>query len=146
MPGIKIKLRAISDSIQSTGVYGKDGEYPVGHALTLPEGVPLIGSGYERHEVISKGTTAAHETATGATSGTDDVSGTAKDAGQVQDADLTATTGYTVAESESAGWWVITDKDGAQVGPKLRKADADAFSALKPDEQDEYAAQHVEAV
>ena len=130
---IRVKLKLPTETATGTGVYGKDGvEYPVGTVLTLPEGQTFEESGLiNKADPLDGDVTEAHEPVTNPAA---------------EPEAPTATTGYSVAESESAGWWVITDKDGAQVGPKLRKADADAFSALKPDEQDEYAAQHVEAV
>jgi hypothetical protein len=139
MPGIKIKLRPISDTINSTGVYGPKGEYPVGTIMTLPESQPLVGSGYERHEVVSKGTTKDHKAATGATSGTDDAG--AQDAGQVADAELTgersddADTGGTssaryVAKETSPGWFAVFEGETEVEGvAKMRKADADEFNA-----------------
>lgn len=148
--GQRVKLRAISDSIPNTGVYGPKGEYPVGTVMTLPDDQPFIGSGYERHELLD-GTekTDAHEAVTNpdnpATSGTDG-GGHAKDAGETQDAvaagvvegaggnpdhstaDLPVKR-YSAAATDSPGWWVITDQDGNEI-KKVRPADGTAFNDL----------------
>jgi len=145
MPGIKIKLRPISDTIDRTGVYGRDGEYPVGHVLTLPEGQPLAGSGYERHEVISKGTTKAHQGVNAATSGSDDGN---KDAGQVADAELEGDdsrddkppTRY-VAKETSPGWYAVFEGDTEVEGvAKMRKAEADEFNGADDETRAKYVA------
>lgn len=148
MPGIKIKLRPISDTIDRTGVYGRDGEYPVGHVLTLPEGQPLIGSGYERHEVISKGTTKAHEGVNAATSGSEDGN---KDAGQVADAEHEGTedddsaddkpTPRYVAKETSPGWFAVFEGETEVEGvAKMRKAEADEFNAADEELRAKYVA------
>lgn len=145
--GQRIKLKAISPSIDATGVFGPKGEYPVGTILTLPDNVPFIGSGYERHELLDGEKTADHEAVTNpATSGTDG-GGADKDAGQTQDADLGQAAGdggqagegsamldppikkYSAAPTDSPGWWVITDETGAEV-KKVRPADGTAFNDL----------------
>lgn len=110
MPGIKIKLRPISDSIDRSGVYGPNGEYPVGTVFTLPEGVELAGSGYERHEVVTKATTADHEAVHNGGEGEEPEKPPARYA----------------ARETSPGWFAIYEGE-TQITKKVRKADADAF-------------------
>lgn len=141
--GQRVKLRAISDSIPNTGVYGPKGEYPVGTILTLPDDQPFQGSGYERHELLDGEKTDDHEAVTNpATSGTDG-GGHAKDAGQTQDAGLNDEDNagaepvkrYSAAPTDSPGWWVITDETGAEIPKKVRPADGTAFNDMSPEEQ-----------
>lgn len=147
MPGIKIKLRPISDSIPRTGVYGKDGEYEVGHILTLPEGVDLVGSGYERHEVLTKATTKAHTGVNNdATSGTEGA-GVTKDHAQTEgvDGDDENEGGDTprryVARESSPGWFAVFEGETEVEGvTKMRKADADEFNAADDDTQAKFVA------
>lgn len=135
--GQRVKLKAISDSIPNTGVFGPKGEYPVGTIMTLPDDQPFIGSGYERHELLDGDKTADHEAVTNpanpATSGTDG-GGHTKDAGQTQDAgfnaDKAVVSAYTASATDSPGWWRITDADGNEVGKKIRPADAEEFNAM----------------
>lgn len=147
MPGIKIKLRPISDTIDRTGVYGRDGEYPVGHILTLPEGQALIGSGYERHEVISEGTTKAHRGVNAATSGSEDGN---KDAGQVADAEREGADDDIsddkpppryVAKETSPGWFAVFEGETQVEGvAKMRQADADEFNGADDDTRAKFVA------
>lgn len=144
----RVKLRAISDSIPNTGVYGPKGEYPVGTVMTLPDDQPFIGSGYERHELLDAEKTDAHEAVTNpdnpATSGTDG-GGHAKDAGQTQDAVMAAEAGertvttYTVVDTGSPGWKEIQDSDGNTV-KKVRPREADDFDAMSPEDQAKFLA------
>lgn len=139
--GQRVKLRAISDSIPNTGVFGPKGEYPVGTVMTLPDDQPFVGSGYERHELLDAEKTGDHEAVTNpanpATSGTDG-GGHAKDAGQTQDAGFNADHStadlnvkrYSAAPTDSPGWWVITDQDGNEVGKKVRPSDGTDFNDL----------------
>lgn len=138
--GQRVKLRAISDSIPNTGVFGPKGEYPAGTIMTLPDDQPFIGSGYERHELLDGEKTGDHEAVTNpanaATSGTDG-GGHAKDAGQTQDAVISegaAVDGekaptYTVVDTGSPGWKEIQDADGKTV-KKVRPREADEFETL----------------
>lgn len=135
MPGIKIRLKPISETLNETGVFAGGKQLPVGHEITLPEGVTLEESGYGRHEVISGGTMADHEAVNSATSGTDG-GGSAKDAGQIADGDDDGENPY-IAEETSPGWWAIF-KDGEQVSKKVRKGEVDDFLAADAETQAKY--------
>lgn len=117
MPGQRIRLKATSPTLNSTGIYGQGDkgqlyEYPVGHVFTLPPGVTLETSGYAgRAELVDTEKTEAHEPAV-------------TDPG---------TKTYSAAATESPGWWVITDETGAEVGKKVRPADGAAFNELDAD-------------
>jgi len=49
-----------------------------------------------------------------------------------------------VAVEKSAGWWAITDKDGAFVGKSFRENDAVAFNSMTDEEKAAYVASQAE--
>ena len=118
--GQRVKLRAISDSIPNTGVFGPKGEYPVGTVLTLPDDQPFTGSGYERHELLDGEKTADHVAVVNPADDDDFDRG---------DSDLSVKR-FSAAPTDSPGWWVITDETGAEVGKKVRPSEGAAFNDL----------------
>jgi hypothetical protein len=149
MARVKIRLKAISDSIPNTGVWGPEGEYPVGHEFLLPEGVSFANSGYaHRAELIGNDITDEHVSMTGVEGGADPDAklpvGENPDPtteGPEADAGVGGTSAYAVEET-SPGWWVLKDASGAQVGKKLRTNEAEAFKAMSADEQTKFAEGH----
>lgn len=159
MARVKIRLKAISDSIPNTGVWGPSGEYPVGHEFLLPEGVSFEQSGYaHRAELIGNDITDDHVSMTGVEGGADPNAklpvgenpdpttagpqpntheGIGGNTAPSSDAPAT----YAV-EEVSPGWWVLKGGDGVQVGKKLRTNEAEAFKALSADEQAKFAEGH----
>lgn len=151
----RIRLKAISPTIDATGVYADGKELPVGHIITLPEGVTLETSGYaNRAELVDGEKTGDHVAATafegdpngGAEKPTplgetekakieagDPVS-VAGVAHAGTDADLSIKR-YSAAPTDSPGWWVITDETGAEIPKKVRPADGTAFNDMSPEEQ-----------
>ena len=101
--------------ITAGGVYGANGEeIPVGTVLKGLETAPAGLAG--RHEVVGEGKTLTVNPA--------------------QDAP-TGGAPYEVKEA-SPGWYQIYDAAGAEVGKKLRKDDAEAFTQLSEAEQAEF--------
>jgi hypothetical protein len=123
--GTRIRLKAISPTATTTGIWGPDGEYPIGHVFTLPDGVTLETSGYAgRAELVDAEKTEAHEPVTNPAAPAEPVDPVVTDP--------TVKT-YTASATDSPGWWVITDETGAEVGKKVRPADGQAFNELDAD-------------
>jgi hypothetical protein len=153
MARVKIRLKAISDSIPNTGVWGPEGEYEAGHEFLLSEGVSFANSGYaHRAELIGNDITDEHVSMTGVEGGADpdaklpvgetpDPTTTGPKAdGEPSDGEKAS--GPHTVEETSPGWWVLKDASGAQVGKKLRTNEADAFKAMSADEQAKFAEGH----
>lgn len=149
----RIRLKAISQTIDATGVYADGKELPVGHIITLPEGVTLETSGYaSRAELVDGEKTGDHVAATafeGDPNGgaekppplgeTEKAKIEAGDPASIAAAVCTATDQtakrYSADPTDSPGWWVITDETGAEIPKKVRPADGQAFNDMSPEEQ-----------
>jgi hypothetical protein len=110
---VKIKITA-------GGIYGADGEVPIGTVFTLPK----KPAGWEgRYEVIS---------------GDEDEDG---GAGAKTAVTADAPAEPLTAVDQGGGWWAITDANGKAWGKKMRADDAEVFNALS----DEDKAKHLAA-
>ena len=113
----QLEIIRMKIEITGKGIYGADGEVPIGTILTV-EAEPTGWAG--RYRVVSGG----------AKEGKTPV--------------INPATGYAVAES-SPGWFVVT-KDGAPITKKLRQSDLEGFDAMSEEDKAAFAdLQKVEA-
>lgn len=103
--------------ITAGGIYGNDGEIPIGTTLDVKD-EPTAWAG--RYEVIS-----------GDDEGKEAVTNPADP----------APSAYSIKE-KGAGWYAIVDAQGEEVGKALRKDDAEAFEALTDQDKADFAAEH----
>lgn len=99
--------------ITAGGIYGADGELPIGHEMTV-ESEPTAWAG--RYRVISGGSKAGKTAVT-------------------NPAEAAKPTLPLEAKDLRGGWWAVTDSEGKEWGKKLRKEDADAFNGLGDDDK-----------
>lgn len=146
--GQKIRLKAIKEGAETTGVYDEKGkELPVGHEIELPDDVDFETSGYQtRAELIGKKKTAAHTSATAAPSGTEGA-GETHDHESMNDEQKANGGGDTApakryeARETSPGWYAVFEGDTEVEGvAKMRKADADEFNGADEDTRAKFVA------
>lgn len=145
----RIRLKASPPNSDSTGVYSDGKELPVGHIMTLPEGVTLESSGYAgRAELVDGEKTDDHVSATALEGDPNGGAEKPTPLGEVEKDKIAAgdpvavagaahtdpgTKTYSAAPTDSPGWWVITDQDGNEVGKKVRPVDGQQFNELDAD-------------
>lgn len=106
--------------ITAGGIYDNEGkEIPIGTMLTLKE-EPTAWAG--RYRVVG---------------GKDDA-----DKELIVNPAATAPAGPFEVRDAGSGWFALHDGEGAQIGKKLRKDDADAFATLSDEDKAAFAAEH----
>lgn len=108
--------------ITSGGIYGADGELPIGTLLEMDD-EPKAWAG--RYSVVPEGEAKTFVTnPAGGQEG--EVTGTGTDAPNYQ------------ARDNGNGWWSVFDATGAEVGKKMRADDAATFNEMTAEEREQY--------
>lgn len=115
--------------ITAGGIYGADGEIPIGTKLT----VKTEPTGWAGRYTVLDGDDAADEKTAVTNPAGGGAEGTTEPAGPFE------------AKDKGEGWWAIYDGKGEQVGKSVRKADGEAFNGLSDDDKVAYAAEHAKA-
>lgn len=114
--------------ITAGGIFGADGELPIGTRLDVAERPVgwdgrfiVLGEDGENAELVTGEGGDGEGEGQGKTDGGDYVP-----------------VGPFAAEDTGGHWWTIFDANKKQVGKKMRKADAEAFNGLSDDDKAEF--------
>lgn len=130
--------------ITAGGIYGADGEIPIGTELTVAS-EPKGWAG--RYEIVSRDDgkkTPVTNPSTGATgAGQSGGEGSQTEAGQTEGGQTGTTTpeGPFEAKDKGEGWWAIFGANDEQVGKSIRKTEGEAFNALSDEDKAAYVAE-----